>query len=55
VKRDNWSQRMNLKTRIGISAVVLTVCCVLVFGDYPVEARTWAFLTLDVVIWYWLR
>ena len=55
MKRDYWSQRMNLKARIGVSAVVLTVCFVIILGGYSVEVRIWAFMTLEVVIWHWLR
>jgi hypothetical protein len=55
VKRDYWSQRVKLKARIGVSAAVLTACCVIVLGDYPVDARTWAFFMFGLVIGHWLR
>jgi len=55
MSRDYWSQRVKLKARIGLSAAVLTACCVIVLRDYPVDVRTWAFFTFGLVIAYWLR
>jgi len=55
VKRDKWSQRVKLVARIGVTAAVLTVCCVTILGDYSVDARTGAFVMVGLVIERWLR
>ena len=55
MKRDYWLQRTKVKASLGVTAVVLAVCCVIVLADYPIDTRTWAFFMFGLVIGYWLR
>ncbi len=50
-----WDKRAKLLTRMLISLAVLTVCLLLVLGDFPSEHTKWAFGMIGVLVGYWLK
>jgi hypothetical protein len=42
-------------TRIGVTAAILLICSVMLFGSYPEDYTKWAFGMVGVVVGYWLK
>ena len=51
----DWDKGAKRLTQILISFAVLTVCLVLVLGDYPSAHTKWAFGMVGVLVGYWLK
>jgi len=50
-----WDKIAKLLTQITISLALLTVCLLLVLGDFPSEHTKWAFGMIGVLVGYWLK
>jgi hypothetical protein len=42
-------------TQVGVSAIVLIACLILIFGASPEDVKKWASGMVGVVVGYWLR
>lgn len=51
----DWKPEAKLLTQIGVSAFILTICSIVVLGNFPDDYIKWAFGLIGVVVGYWLK
>jgi len=50
-----WDRLIKDSVKIIVSFFVLTICALVIFGNYPDEYIKWALGMIGVIVGYWLK